>query len=471
MIKWLKQNQTSLFCALFVILICSLFNKMDPDVYWHIANGESLLQNGLTRQDFFSYWEGNFISHEWLYDIIIYLIYSVGGYISVKLFSFLCVGTAFFLCFKLASERTKMNPLVYVFPFILMFANIMFLEPRPQIISLLLLTVEIYLLEKNKYLWALPIISLFVANTHGGSIFLIILIPIIYLIAQFFEKKSVLNVKKTLLIVVIMLATIFITPYGIDCATYGLTMPDYVLSLVTEWKVIIINHKDMLPCFLLLVPLAAMAYSQKATLKDILMLCLGLMATFIYLRMVTILVPLYIVFGCPHIMWCIEKVLEKLKASNLKTFKMPKVNLLFPCLLLIFLIGFNSTNYTIEKAEASGKFAPTIITKYIEENDIDVKNNIMFNNYNFGGYLIFNGYKTFIDGRTDVFLSEFGNEDVFKDYYYIMDVQDNVDELIEKYNIKYYAIYKNCKLTEYLINNNLANVLVEDDQYILHEQK
>ena len=52
-----------------------------------------------------------------------------------------------------------------------------------------------------------------------------------------------------------------------------------------------------------------------------------------------------------------------------------------------------------------------------------------------------------------------------------MDVQDNVDELIEKYNIKYYAIYKNSKLTNYLIENDLARVLVEDEQYILLEHK
>ena len=134
-------------------------------------------------------------------------------------------------------------------------------------------------------------------------------------------------------------------------------------------------------------------------------------------------------------------------------------------------MGVNLPNYTIENAQKNNRFAPTIITDYIEEHNLDVHNNIMLNNYNFGGYLIFNGYKTFIDGRADVFVSEFGNEDVFKDYYYIMDVRDNVDELIAKYNIKYYAIYKNCKLTNYLINNNLADVLVEDEQYILLEMK
>jgi len=468
MINWLKNNQKPLFCTFLVLLICSFFNRMDPDVYWHIANGESLLTNGLGTKDYFSYWGGNFVSHEWLYDILIFFIFDIGGYMLLKLFSFVCIGITFFLAFKLAEERAHTNMFIFVFPLLLIFTNIMFLEPRPQIISTLCFVLEIYLLEKNKKLFLLPLLSLIVVNIHGGLALFMILIPIVYLLAQFFEKKNTLNIKNLLIIIGLMCVSLIITPYGAKCIMYGFKMPSYVLNVVDEWRIMIINYDDMIPLFLLLVPLASMAYSQKATLKDILMLCMGLMASFIYLRMVLILVPIYIIFGCPHIMWTFEKALNKIKTPKIK---IPKINLLFPTLAIIIVLGMNLSNYTIENAQKNNEFAPEIITKYIEENNIDVNNNIMLNNYNFGGYLIFNGYKTFIDGRADVFVSEFGNEDIFKDYYYIMDVRDNVDELIAKYNIKYYAIYKNCKLTNYLINNNLANVLVEDDQYILLEMK
>ena len=112
-----------------------------------------------------------------------------------------------------------------------------------------------------------------------------------------------------------------------------------------------------------------------------------------------------------------------------------------------------------------------ILTEYIEENDIDIENNIMFNNYNFGGYFIFNGYKVFMDGRNDVYLEEFGSPNILPDYLDIANVTGDFLNLIEEYNIKYFALYTNDKLTHYLINNDLADILVQDNNYIFLQIK
>ena len=82
----------------------------------------------------------------------------------------------------------------------------------------------------------------------------------------------------------------------------------------------------------------------------------------------------------------------------------------------------------------------------------------MFNDYNFGGYLIFNNYKVFMDGRNDVYLDTFGSPNVLYDYFDIDNVERNIDELLEKYNVKYFAIYNDSELHNYLkryINNNI----------------
>lgn len=464
---WIKRNQKPIFYTLFVILLCTFFNKIDPDVYWHIKNGESLLLHGISNQDYFSYWGGNFISHEWLFDIFSYFIFSIGGYTLLKAISFIFIGITFFLAFKVSENKQKTNLILYIIPFIPLFQNIMFLEPRPQILSTLLFVIEIYLLEKDKHLWILPLLTLLTVNIHGGMTLYMILIAFVYIVANFFgENKNTKYLKKMGICIITMILSLFITPYGIECVLYGSKMPEYVLNTVQEWKVTIINYDDMFILFIFLLPLAAMAYTQKAKLVDILMLCLGLMSAFIYLRMILILTPIYIIFGCPYITMAFEKALNKIHFPKIKLYK---INLIIPSVLLLFLVIFNVQNITLESSQENSIFSPTIITDYIEENNINVENNIMFNNYNFGGYLIFNGYKTFIDGRADVFVSEFGNEDIFKDYYYIMDVRDNINELIEKYNIKYFAIYKKCKLYNYLTKNDFANILIEDDEFALLE--
>ena len=469
--SFIKKNKIPLIITFLFLSLITMFNRVDPDVYWHIKTGEWILQNGIPTTDTFSYWGGNFIAHEWLFDIIIYLIYSLGGYIGIKLMSFILIGTSLYLGINISENKNKNNVFVYLLPLLMWIVYIGQLEPRPQLFSLLIMTITIYLLDRNKHLYLIPIFTLFLSNVHGGLVAIIALTIAVYLISYIFDNIGKLNVKNIVTYISIIgavLASMMINPYGLESITYGSKMPDYVLNNVQEFQPLIQGSNNIFILFIILVPLACMAYSKKAKLIDILMVSMATMMSMIYCRMILFWVPIIIIYSSSYIDFTLKDILHKFV-------RIPPIKLSTSVISEIFVFVFitifamNLGNISLENSEDNNIFAPKIITNYIEENNIDVENNIMFNDYNFGGYLIFNDYKVFIDGRADVYLDAFGSPEVFSDYLDLQLTKRNTEELIEKYNIKYFALYKDYRLTNYLLENNLAKELVSDDTYILLE--
>lgn len=470
----INNQRKIILISLLFMFVFSLNFALDPDMYWHIKSGEWILQNGIPQQDTFSYWGGNFLAHEWLFDIILFPIYSAVGYVGLQLILFLTLGLTAYTSFYLAEKEQKSNLILYLIPFILLYPFAGIIVPRPHMISTLAIMLEIYILEKEKtkLMWTLPLFTLLMANMHGGSVFIFIVILAVYLADYIFSNIPNLN-KKTvvryLVLLAIMSVTTIITPYGMDCVLYGSKISQEVLQYIYEWHPIIQSSGDIPYLFLMILPLACMAYTKDAKLKDILMLCMGMMLTFIWLRMIIIYVFIYAIYGTKYIHNTIKDILQKLNlpAINFKI-KFPIAHVFIGVLIVLF--GFNISNISLEKMEKNSVIAPEIITNYIKENNIDIVNNVMFNHYNFGGYFVYHHPKVFIDGRADVYMKEFGSPDVFPDYNDILNLEPNAEELIKEYNIKYFAVYKGYDFYNYLLENG-ATELISDEQYALLEYK
>ena len=477
MLKFLKDNKIPLFVTFAFLIVCTSLFMLDPDVYWHIKSGEWILQNGIPQKDTFSYWGGNFLAHEWLFDILLYVLFSIGGFVGMQGFFFGILGITLFLCMSMANKRDNPNFLVYFIPFMLLLRYMGLISARPHMISLLFIVIELYILHNKKYnlLWLLPIFTLFIANVHGGSVLILALILMVYLVDYIFNNLGALDKKfilKNILIAAVMVVTMIITPYGAECALYGTHLPDLVMDNVTEWLPLIQGSLDIPVLFLALVPLACMVYTRDAKLIDILMLCMGFMMCIIWCRMITIYVCICIIYGSGYIHRTFADVFNKLKL-NIKPGALKINRQIFDITIFVVLAAllvFNISDISLEKSEEKASISPTIIKNYIEENNIDVTNNIMLNDYNFGGYFIFNGYKVFMDGRNDVYLDTFGSPNVLYDYFDIDNVERNIDELLDKYEVKYFAIYADSELHKYLVDNEIAKELVSDEKYVFLEK-
>jgi len=98
--------------------------------------------------------------------------------------------------------------------------------------------------------------------------------------------------------------------------------------------------------------------------------------------------------------------------------------------------GFNTLAYKL----------PT----WIKEN-LDYKNIRLFNEYNYGSYLIYEGIPVMIDSRCDLYMPEFNEGvNVFKDFLKIDSIgYTDMEAKMNEYQFTHYLIRKNSKLQVY----------------------
>lgn len=478
--KYIIDNKYILLTVGIIILLLSEIRNPDPDTYWHIKNGEWIVKNGIPNVDPFSYSHGNFISHEWLFDIISYIVFNYLGYIGMWIFCHAFLGITLLISYSLAAKKTNSMILPCVLSAILILSNSSVAVLRPSLISSFLIVLTIYLLENNKNIWIIPILSLLCINIHGGMTFIILLIFILYIFCNVYEKSIEINSKQFLYNIIVLISviiTLFITPYGIKCFTYGLTMPNYVTEKVTEFAPLIKNNKDIILLLTILIGPASMTFSGKKKLIDVLMTFMGLMMCLLWIRMLFLYSIIYIIYNAQYISDCFQEIKQHILKNHQLRFNMSKIVnttilMLVFMLIPLYIVSISSANMVSD--ERTSKYgtdcAPQTILNYIEENHLDVTNNIMLNNYNFGGYFIFHDIPVFIDGRADIYIEEFGNQPIFKDYLNMIEYKDDETlNLYDKYNIKYIATYTRSSLPKKLIASGLAKELVSDNNVVLLE--
>lgn len=107
---------------------------------------------------------------------------------------------------------------------------------------------------------------------------------------------------------------------------------------------------------------------------------------------------------------------------------------------------------------------PVDAVNYLKENNITGN---IYNDYNIGSYLIFNGIKVFIDPRCDLYSQEINNVDILKD-----ELDTPIDNIMEKYNLKYALLgFKNdkIKITHVIDTPEKYRELYSDDEYAVFE--
>ncbi|MBA3015155.1 MAG: tetratricopeptide repeat protein [Proteobacteria bacterium] len=171
--------------TLAVIGFMGIFPIQDFDIFWHLANGRAMVEQGaIINQEIFSFTAAgkHFSNHAWLAQILLFLIFKTlgaNGLIAAKIL----ITTAIGLCLYLFSRRQGLSPLPAALVWLLAFAASHFrYVVRPELFSSLFLAITGVLLfsyrtkpHNSKLLIFLPIIMGFWDFMHGalyGTIFL-----------------------------------------------------------------------------------------------------------------------------------------------------------------------------------------------------------------------------------------------------------------------------------------------------------
>ncbi|MFN3492827.1 MAG: hypothetical protein ACK40V_11475, partial [Anaerolineales bacterium] len=124
-----------IFVSITLIFILLTRTPIDADLWWHLRAGQVMVeQKQILLNDIFSYTRmgAEWVNAFWISEILLYAIYSLGGYFGLT-FLVSIVGVA---AFYLISRRLSGNP--FLNGFILILASITAAPiwgPRPQILS------------------------------------------------------------------------------------------------------------------------------------------------------------------------------------------------------------------------------------------------------------------------------------------------------------------------------------------------
>lgn len=407
-----------LFLGLFVI---ATKNVSDPDFWWHLRAGRLMAEtHTIPHSDpSFSHTahDREWVAEEWLSELVFWGLFQLGGFALLSLlFSVLVTGA-----FGLAFLRSPGKPYIAGFATLLgALASLPILGVRPQMFTLLFLSVYVHILEtffvKPRWwiLAGLPLVMLFWVNLHGGF-FLGLAVIIGYLIGKALElafrvfpddettpgytAREVWLLAASLALCV---AAVGINPNGFRMLSYPFeTLANSAIQgFLVEWLSPDFHELGWQPLLILLFGLLGlgMFVRKRFSLTNIgLILASGYAA----LRSVRN-VPLFSLLAIPILAGQAANLLP-LQSSS-RTVPRP-IKWALGAVLLLALAATLASAETIlsRQTQVIQGSNPVAAVDWILENNPEGN---IYNTYHWGGYLIwrlFPKYGVIIDGRSDMY--------------------------------------------------------------------
>ena len=166
-------------------------------------------------------------------------------------------------------------------------------------------------------------------------------------------------------------------------------------------------------------------------------------------------------------------------SKELKFLKYFQKNIIITILLGI-LVCFMIYKDKIKAPIVNESSYPVEACNYILEN-IDIENMRIFNEYNYGSYMLYRGIPVFIDSRADLYTPEFNGKkneegkyvgrDIFSDCINISNISTYYENKFEQYGITHVLIRDNSKLNMFLSRDKEHyKELYSDDSFVLYER-
>ena len=288
-------------------------------------------------------------------------------------------------------------------------------------------------------------------------------------------KISKNSAAKWLILVMIICAfTGLLTPLGDTPYTYLVkTMQGNTTKSISEHLPLTLYNDKEAMIYLTLV-LAILIFTKvKIKLSDFFMMAGLIFLSFMSRRQTSLLI---LIGGFVLIKW-VAQLIQKYDADG--SFKFMKLmNTLLGKIITIAIIVLMCL--VIIKPKIKDKFVneskyPVEASTWILEN-LDINNIKLYNEYNYGSYLLFRGIPVFIDSRADLYAPEFNkgdNEegrDIFSDYINISSIGTYYETKFEKYGITHVIVVNNAKLNMFLSRNENYKELYKDDNFVIYER-
>ena len=390
--------------------------------YYTIKIGELIVKNkNIDMLEHFS-WHSNlkYTYPHWLYDVIIYLIYNIGGmfgiYISTCIFAAI-LGIVFFS----VNVKINKNQILSFFMTILgLYMLKSFIAARAQLVTYILFILQIYSMEKlletgkKRYGIYLIIDSLLVANLH---------------------------------VAVWLFSFVLYLPY----------MAEYFIACLKKKEnnsKIIINK------------------NPNTKILIVFMIC-GLIILMLYFGRQK---SIFIIIG----LICINRIISEFCNSHNSSIDKQLVEAIMrKSVIVIIIICFIIVDFCLIFEKRNDQYVdektyPVEMSNYILDyfKETGFYNVRIFNEYNYGSYLLYRGIPVFIDSRADLYSPEFNSGvNVFEDSESVGSFEMDIDELVEKYNITHIILSNQSQLNKVLkkIEGTKYKLVKEDENFSFYK--
>lgn len=287
------------------------------------------------------------------------------------------------------------------------------------------------------------------------------------------EIKKNPNVKWLIVLMLICSLTGFLTPTGATAYTYLYkTMIGNTVENINEHLPLTLSENTPDMCAIILL-LSLITFTKiKIRLSDLFMIGGLTYLMFMSKRQVTMLA----LVGSIIVNRMVVQAIKIYEFDNIK--KSSKK--IFYCAFTVFAtvsIIFISKDYIENKKDdefVNEKTYPVQAADWIL-NNLDVQNIKLFNEYNYGSYLLYKGIPVFIDSRADLYAPEFNglSDDIFMDFINTSNISKYYGKTFKNYGITHVLVYKNSKIKMLIDNADKEKYkkIYSDDHFVIYEVK
>ena len=433
-----------LVVTLLLVFLMASRTPLDTDLWWHLRSGQIMVETGKPLlTDVFSYTRAgmDWTNHSWLGQIVLFEIYQLTGWTGLSSM----MGLTAVLIGWLIWQQTPGGAFTRAaFVLLASIVSAPLWTPRPQLFSLLLLAILVWLVNHwlhkgGKIIWLILPLFVLWSNIHGGFvlgiIFLITLATGIFMDGFLRERSSrsaKLSQDKVLFGAAVGGYIVSaINPNGfkmwlIPFQTVGVGV---LRQFIQEWASPDFHSPETwaFAFFLLLLILVQSLNSKKANFQQLIPEVIFILMSLYAKRniaVVAIVSTPWLASSCIEVFSNIkemdflpEKIQNILRSYQNSRQPLPSSNLTRTLnLIIVAVLGLfcffklAAVTQPVLMDAFEKKSLPSNAVTYMKANPIN--GGKIFNTYNWGGYLIWKypEQKVYVDGRTDLFGDEFLSE-------------------------------------------------------------
>lgn len=479
-----KMTTRRLFEALFAVTlpVIAVRRTVDPDLWWHLRTGEYVLAHGIPRTDVFSFTVPGhrWVTHEWLSQIFMWLVYQAGGFTALILVFAILIALAFWLVYRRCAGRPYLAAFVVL---LAAFAAAITWGARPQMFNLLLLAVFIYLVEgvrtgqlSARAFWWLPPLTALWANLHSGYLLGVALL-LGYLAGESIPRWQASGValsrpawRQLVLAAPLSFLAAALNPNGFDLWFYPFeTLGSGAMqSYIQEWQPPDFHAAIFWPFALLLAlgVLALVLSPQRPGLTDLLLFGGTAGAGLLSARHIPLFALVAAPIVCRHLAAILAGTPLRGLVAPVPVSAPPRGPALLNALILVLAVAAGLF-WTVERVagneEAIRASFPVAAADYLEAAGLDSARG--YNSYEWGGYLIWRGFPVFVDGRADVYGDAF-----LHDYRRALDARADWRAPLDDFAVQYVLLHQDSALATLLQESGDWERTYADSLAVIYER-